>query len=357
MTRYKLDNDASFDVEENRINIYGPNSLFLTLEDFQRIAVALIDADQLPEFKLKEPYLEEDSTRWLWDAVKGSGKKSEEEEAVDLPALLAYSKKPTKKIRIKNEAEPTKKMRGRGLCQQSEWRNDEGELHREDGPAMVCENGSKDWYWNGKLHREDGPATECGNGYKAWFLNGQRHREDGPAIEYANGITEWYLNGELHREHGPAIEWADGSKFWFLNGQRHRADGPAIEWASGGKAWWVNGKLHREDGPAVESSGGVKEWWLNGKRHRKDGPAIEWASGGTKDWFWEGKKVTVDEHWVLRHTWHFPKTIMGPVTPEPMPRKKGLSVPNIILGSVTHEPIPRRKKNPVPTWEFFIDGS
>jgi hypothetical protein len=50
------------------------------------------------------------------------------------------------------------------------------------------------WYLKNKLHREDGPAIECANGTKSWYLNGQCHREDGPAIEWANGDKSWYLN-------------------------------------------------------------------------------------------------------------------------------------------------------------------
>ena len=46
----------------------------------------------------------------------------------------------------------------------------------------------------GKLHREDGPAVERTNGYKEWYLNGKLHREDGPAIEYADGDKSWYIN-------------------------------------------------------------------------------------------------------------------------------------------------------------------
>ena len=55
------------------------------------------------------------------------------------------------------------------------------------------------------------------NGTKYWLLNGQLHREDGPAIEYANGTKVWLLNNKRHREDGPAIEWADGAKSWYLN--------------------------------------------------------------------------------------------------------------------------------------------
>ena len=49
----------------------------------------------------------------------------------------------------------------------------------------------------GKLHREDGPALIWGNGSsQAWYQNGILHREDGPAIIYADGVQEWYLNGK-----------------------------------------------------------------------------------------------------------------------------------------------------------------
>ena len=62
--------------------------------------------------------------------------------------------------------------------------------------VKVDTNGDKIWYLNGNLHREDGPAVEYANGDKIWYLNGNRHREDGPAIEYANGTKYWYLNGK-----------------------------------------------------------------------------------------------------------------------------------------------------------------
>ena len=55
-------------------------------------------------------------------------------------------------------------------------------------------------------------------GNKYWHLNGQLHREDGPAVEYADGTKYWYLNGKCHRTDGPAVEEVDGTKFWFLNG-------------------------------------------------------------------------------------------------------------------------------------------
>jgi hypothetical protein len=86
-----------------------------------------------------------------------------------------------------------------------EYKNELGQYHRIDGPAIEDSDGAKQWRINGKLHRTDGPALE--NNYsKYWFINGKLHREDGPAIEYSDGDKSWYLNDiqygeeEFHQE-------------------------------------------------------------------------------------------------------------------------------------------------------------
>lgn len=109
------------------------------------------------------------------------------------------------------------------------------------------------------------------NGTKTWYQNGQYHREDGPAVEYADGSKFWYLNGQLHREDGPAIEWDNGTKWWYLNGKLHREDGPAVEWADGTKSWYKNGQLHRDDnGPVIILADGTELWYLNGQYLNKE---------------------------------------------------------------------------------------
>jgi hypothetical protein len=35
-------------------------------------------------------------------------------------------------------------------------------------------DGSKAWYRDGQLHRDDGPALEWADGYKEWYRDGQR---------------------------------------------------------------------------------------------------------------------------------------------------------------------------------------
>jgi len=233
------------------------------------------------------------------------------------------------------------------------WLN--GELHREDGPAVEYANGEKYWRQNSKLHRTDGPAVEYPNGHKEWWLEGDEvteedvmgkpesilttdsegnkrwknkqwlpHRTDGPAIECTDGYKAWYKNGKCHREDGPAIEKNGGFKAWYIDGARltekeflskttskstmtidkfgvkiwrnskgkyHRTDGPAFEYPNGNKSWYINDKRHREDGPAVEYTDGYKAWYINGKRHRTDGPAREF-NDGTKEWYLNDKKVT-----------------------------------------------------------------
>jgi hypothetical protein len=60
---------------------------------------------------------------------------------------------------------------------------------------------SKEWRLpNGELHREDGPAMEHNNGYKFWYINDLLHREDGPAVVHPSGSKSWYLNNINYTE-------------------------------------------------------------------------------------------------------------------------------------------------------------
>jgi hypothetical protein len=51
--------------------------------------------------------------------------------------------------------------------------------------------------------------------------NGKLHREDGPAM--ITHVRQWFKHGTPYRSHGPVIENLDGSvRFpasWFLNGE------------------------------------------------------------------------------------------------------------------------------------------
>jgi hypothetical protein len=67
---------------------------------------------------------------------------------------------------------------------------------------------------------------EDAHGNKWWWLNGNIHREDGPAVEWKNGNKQWWLNGKRHRIDGPACESVDGYNYWFLNDKEYTQ----IEW-------------------------------------------------------------------------------------------------------------------------------
>ena len=84
-------------------------------------------------------------------------------------------------------------------------------------------------------------VDECGA--RRYFNGiGQLHCEDGPAVVWADGTKEWWQNDQRHRIDGPALIWAEGSEFWYQNGVLHREDGPAVEYArSGGTYWFLFG--------------------------------------------------------------------------------------------------------------------
>ena len=201
-----------------------------------------------------------------------------------------------------------------------------GLLHREDGPAIVREygtgefylkgqhvtrrevlpavvrnNGTKEWHnEQGQLHREHGPAFTHPDGTEAWYRHGDRHRDNGPAV--IDGITKeqkWYCEGKLHRENGPAIVYEDGAREYYQKGLLHREDGPARVEITDNVAvsyaeYRIRGELHREDGPAIERDTGEKEYYRHGKLHREDGPAIE-RPDGTKEYYLNGEKTTAAE--------------------------------------------------------------
>lgn len=107
------------------------------------------------------------------------------------------------------------------------------------------DDGSREWWADGNLHREDGPAVEHADGTEIWYLNGLRHRTDGPAVTSKNGASAWYYMGVLHRTDGPALIEADGTETWLLMGRTHRDDGPAYFNPSKNEyRWFYGGDRH-----------------------------------------------------------------------------------------------------------------
>jgi hypothetical protein len=77
--------------------------------------------------------------------------------------------------------------------------------------------------------------------FTEWRNNfGDRHREDGPAYIHNSGTQQWWINGKCHRSGGPAIIWPNGSVEWWDNDKQHRLDGPAMIWTYGNVEWWIN---------------------------------------------------------------------------------------------------------------------
>lgn len=161
----------------------------------------------------------------------------------------------------------------KGRFVREEWRDNDGKLHKENGPATRDISHSKthkvkktEWFCHGLLHNDHGPATieTTIQGIniiieRTWWKNGKRHRDDDlPAIEIESFQTldenheveiheqQWWKNGLLHRDGDlPAIERLNGDKWWFKRGVQHR-DGilPAVVLNGvAQEVWFKNGKL------------------------------------------------------------------------------------------------------------------
>ena len=113
-----------------------------------------------------------------------------------------------------------------------EWKNANGERHREDGPAIEWANGSRNWFINGIAHRVDGPSYEDVNGYSEWWKHGKLVRKEWHVQgvltrreHYSRGTVtrrEFYSQGELVRDEAPepkVIVWLSTSKEEGMVGQ------------------------------------------------------------------------------------------------------------------------------------------
>jgi hypothetical protein len=113
-------------------------------------------------------------------------------------------------------------------CRKTVYTNDNDQIHRENGPAIIVEKSMNNesltinytgptyierelYYINNRLHREDGPATICYYAditsktpiitEKRYYVDNRLHREDGPAYtiyNLAGMVTDsrYYLNNE-----------------------------------------------------------------------------------------------------------------------------------------------------------------
>jgi hypothetical protein len=142
----------------------------------------------------------------------------------------------------------------------------DGAIHRDGYPAIEHASGKMEWYEQGIRYRKD---TQLGT----YFYNqeGYLHRENGPA-RICDGLKVWYRDGHIYRKGGPAFEYPNGDSIWVcaLVPQIHRMDGPAIELANGDKIWAIRGIVHRKNEPAIVCTSGYKAWYDQGKCYREE---------------------------------------------------------------------------------------
>ncbi len=80
---------------------------------------------------------------------------------------------------------------------------------------------------------DDSTLRVDGSGTHFWHdQEGRLHRTDGPAIEWTNGDREWWVRARLHRIDGPAVERADGRCGWWINGREITDEGQFLVEAS-----------------------------------------------------------------------------------------------------------------------------
>lgn len=114
------------------------------------------------------------------------------------------------------------KKRSEKIKRNKEWKDENGNLHRNDGPALILHNGDSIWYKNGVVHRDgDLPAATTSIG-QFWYKEGKYHRDgDKPAIVYKSGNKQWYTKGLKNRDRRqPAVvDPLTGREYW-VNGEK-----------------------------------------------------------------------------------------------------------------------------------------
>lgn len=159
-------------------------------------------------------------------------------------------------------------------------------LHNINGPAIVYDNGRKEYWQDGSRHRLDGPAVEDA-GIKQYYIKSKNYSEETywkhsdvmtykkktkPALPKAKildvpkTIASW--TKVTNNDAGHLFLEDEETHIYLKKGIiRHREDGPAVVDKQGNKFWWYQNKKHRLDGPAVEYSNGQVEYWIDDSRY------------------------------------------------------------------------------------------
>jgi len=106
---------------------------------------------------------------------------------------------------------------------------------------------------------------------RIWYKHGVIHRDNGPALVRENGDQLWIRNNQLHRINGPAVTYIDGSAEWWQYNRRHRDDGPAIMSAPTGRRYRYGINYHNDKSLSVDKSMlGDRLWYRRGVRVHTD---------------------------------------------------------------------------------------
>jgi len=148
----------------------------------------------------------------------------------------------------------------------------DGEYHREDGPAVIFKDGSQFWYKNGVHHREDGPAIVGCGCTKEWYQNGELHRDDGPARIYKDSSEEFWVDGIQYpkKKFKKAVKQFHNKAYMYFdmnNNLQYIMNGKVTDHCNA-IIYVQNGAKHRIDGPAVIKKDGIDEYWIEGLKYQ-----------------------------------------------------------------------------------------
>jgi hypothetical protein len=186
------------------------------------------------------------------------------------------------------------------------WKNAKGEIHRpeHEGPAVIYEDGTREYWKNGQLNRTSGfPAVLNLKNDLQYYEAGELHNNlPWPAVVHGDGqLREWYDEGNfLFDDQNPTDIDENGNYFWETCGQDpqtkefrnllHRNnDAPAVILSEGRLQWCQNDVFHRENKPAHICKCGTQMWFIHGLKHRNGMlPAHVQLNDGLVFWYRNG---------------------------------------------------------------------
>jgi len=93
------------------------------------------------------------------------------------------------------------------------------------------------YYSNGKYQYKPydiikGSSIRYASNYCEYLLDGEIYRENGPAIIYNDGSErkEWVIYNRRHKEDGPAVIWSGGGKEYWLDGNHYPKIKNDVQW-------------------------------------------------------------------------------------------------------------------------------